>query len=163
MLRQVLNGEEDDDEDFLFVNMSSNRLRHAYQSHRVSMGEWRRDEEPVRRLFTKLSSILNSNEQFEMDDTFHLEVTHVPNPGRGSGKKGLKLGTKHIQQMLKSRKSVVVIDNDDDLCCARALVTTKAYRDQDPRYKDIRQGRRVQFKLARESHRLASVPEGLVD
>ena len=69
VLRQVLNGEEDD-EDFLFVNMSSNRLRHAYQSHRVSVGEWRRNEEPVKRLFTKLSRILNSNEQFEMDDSF---------------------------------------------------------------------------------------------
>ena len=47
-----------------------------------------------------------------------------------------------------------------DLCCARALVTTKAYRDQDPRYKDIRQGRPMQEKLARELHRLANVPEG---
>ena len=39
MLRQVLNGEKEDD-DFLFVTMSSNRLRDAYQSQRVSVGEW---------------------------------------------------------------------------------------------------------------------------
>ena len=43
VLRQVLNGEEEDD-DFLFVNMSSNRLSHAYQSQRVSVSEWRRNE-----------------------------------------------------------------------------------------------------------------------
>ena len=86
VLRQALNGEEDD-EDFLFVNMSSNRLHHAHQSHRVSVGEWHRNEEPVTWLFSKLSQILNSNEQFEMDDTFHLEVTHVRNPGRRSGKR----------------------------------------------------------------------------
>ena len=80
VLRQVLNGGEDDD-DFLFVNMSSNRLHHAYQSHRVTVGEWRRNEETVKRLFGMMSRILNSNQQFEMDDTFHLEVTHVRNPG----------------------------------------------------------------------------------
>ena len=159
VLRQVLSGEEDDD-DFLFVNMSSNRLHHAYQSHRVSVGEWRRNEETVQRLFAMMSRILNSNQQFEMDDSFHLEVTHVRNPGRGSGKKRLKLGTRHIEKMLKSKKSVVIIQNDDELCCARALVTVKSYRDKDPRYKDIRQGRTAQGTLAKELHRLAGVPEG---
>ena len=159
VLREVLNGEDDDD--FSFVNMSSNRLHHAYQSHRVSVGEWRRNEETVQRLFATMSRILNSNQQFEMDDSFHLEVTHVRNPGRGSGKKRLKLGTRHIEKMLKSKKSVVLINNDDDeLCCARALVTVKAYRDKDYRYKDIRQGRPVQGKLARELHHLAGVTEG---
>ena len=129
VLQRVLNGEEDDN-DFLFVNMSSHRLHHSYQSHRVSVGEWRRNEEPVQRMFGMMSHILNSNQQFEMDDSFHLEVTHVRNPGRGSGKNGskLKLGTRHIEKMLKSKKSVVIIHNDDELCCARALVTVKAYR-----------------------------------
>ena len=158
VLQQVLSREEDDD-DFLFVNMSSNRLHHAYQSHRVSVGEWR-NEETVQRLFAMMSRILNSNQQFEMDDSFHLEVTHVRNPGRGSGKKRLKLGTRHIEKMLKSKKSVVIIQNDDELCCARALVTVKAYRDKDPRYSDIRKGRPAQGQLARELHHLASVPEG---
>ena len=159
VLQQVLSGEEDDD-DFLFVNMSSNRLHHAYQSHRVSVGEWRRNEETVQRMFAMMSRILNSNQQFEMDDSFHLEVTHVRNPGRGSGKKRLKLGTRHIEKMLKSKKSVVIIQNDDELCCAQALVTVKAYRDKYPRYKDIRQGRLAQGRLAKELHRLAGVPEG---
>ena len=159
VLRQVLSGEEDDD-DFLFVNMSSNRLHHAYQSHRVSVGEWRRNEEMVQRMFAMMSCILNSNQKFEMDDSFHLEVTHVRNPGRGSGKKRLKLGTRHIEKMLKSKKSVVIIQNDDELCCARALVTVKAYRDKDPGYSDIRKGRPAQGQLARELHNSAGVPEG---
>ena len=159
VLRQVLSGEEHDD-DFLFVNMSSNRLHHAYQSHRVSVGEWRRNEEPVQRLFAMMSRILNSNQQFEMDDSFHLEVTHVRNPARGSGKKRLKLGTRQIEKMLKSKKSVVIINNDDELCCARALVMVKAYRDKDYRYKDIREGRPVQGTLARELHHFAGVTEG---
>ena len=162
VLRQVLNGEEHDD-DFLFVNMSSNRLHHAYQSHRVSVGEWHRNEETVQRLFAMMSRILNFNQQFEMDDSFHLEVTHVRNPGRGSGKKRLKLGTRHIEKMLKSKKSVVVINNDDELCCARALVTVKAYRDKDYRYSYVHKGRPVQGKMAKELHHLAGVTEGACD
>ena len=113
------------------------------------------------RLFERLSSILNSNEQFEMDDSFHFEVMHVRNPGRGSGR--LRLGTKHIQQMLKSKKSVIAISNDDELCCARALVTAKAYRDKDNCYNDIRKGRPVQGKLALELHALTGVSEGPFD
>ena len=93
VLQQVLNGEEDDG-DFLFVNMSSSRLHHTYQSHRVSVGEWRRNEGPVKGLFAMMSRILNSNQQFEMDDTFHLEVTHVRNRGRGSGEKRTETGNK---------------------------------------------------------------------
>ena len=63
--------------------------------------------------------------------------------------------------MLKSKKSVVIIHNDDDeLCCARALVTVKAYREKDARYSDIRKGRPVQGKLAKELHQSAGVPEG---
>lgn len=96
-----------------------------------------------------------------MNDSFHLEVPHVRNPGRGSGKKRLKLGTKHIQQTLKSKKSVVVINSDDKLCCARALVTTKAYWDKDQSYSDIRKGYPVQDKLAQELHRSAYIPGGL--
>ena len=80
VLQRVLNGEEDD-HDFFFVNMSSNRLHHAYQSHRVSVGEWRKNEEPVQRMFGMMSRILNSNQQFEIDDSFHVEVTRVRNPG----------------------------------------------------------------------------------
>ena len=73
-----------------------------------------------------------------MDDSFHFGVTHVRNPGRGSGRDGrLKLGTKHIKEKLKSKKSVIVINN----------------------YSDIR-GLPVQGTFLRELHELAGVPGG---
>ena len=89
---------------FSFVNRS-NRLQHAYQLHRVLVGEWRRNEETVKRLFAMMLRILNSNQQFEMDDSFHVEVRRVRNPGRGSGKKRLKLGTTHIAKDVEKRGS----------------------------------------------------------
>ena len=126
---QVLNGHEND-QDFLMINMSSNRLRHSYQSHRIRVGEWKNNEEPARQLLDMLSRILNSNEQFQVDDSFHIEVTHVQNPERGSGRKRYRLGTTHIDELLKRKKSVVLINNDkDELCCARALVTAQAYHE----------------------------------
>ena len=57
-------------------------------------------------------------------------------------------------------KSVAVIDNDNELCCTRALVTMKAYRDEEPHYSGLRKGRTVQGKLAKELHHLACVLEG---
>lgn len=120
---QVLAGEENDG-DYLLVNMSSNRLHHAYQSHCVTVGEWRQNEEPVRHLFLMMSRVLNSNEQFRMD------VMHIRNPGPGSGRKRVKLRTKHIDEMLRSKMSVMYINNEDDLCCARALVTIRSQEGQ---------------------------------
>ena len=160
---QILNGRENG-EDFLMINMSSNRLHHSYQSHRVRVREWNNQERPAERLLNKMKATINSNEQFELDDSFHLEVTHIRDPGRGSGRKRRRLKTLHIEQMLKTKRSVIYIDNEDDLCCARALVTIKAKRDNHPRYQTIRQGNRrgciLQEKLAKELHREARVPEG---
>ncbi|CAH3115968.1 unnamed protein product [Porites lobata] len=68
--------------------------------------------------------------------------------------------------MVKSKNSCVEITNKDDLCCARALVTARAYQHKDQsslqmsKYTTIRQGRDLQKTKARELHRLAKVPEG---
>ena len=73
---QVLNGHEKGN-DILRNNMASNRLHHSYQSHRMQVREWVNSEEPSHRLLDMMSKILNSNEQFQVDDSFQIEVTHV--------------------------------------------------------------------------------------
>ena len=150
------------DDDFLMVNMSSNRLRHAHQSHRVRVRDWRNNTKPAQVLLDQLSKILNSNEQFRLDDSFHIEVTHVRDPGRGSGKNRSKLGSQRIDEMLRRKKSVVTINNKDELCCARALVTAQAYHQYGAKhnlYLDIRKGRHEQEKRAKALHAEARVPE----
>ena len=50
------------------------------------------------------------------------------------------------------------IQNDDELCLARALVVARARLDQDPRYKPrVKHNRPVQTRLARELHDEADV------
>lgn len=155
---QVLESDENDN-NVLLINLSSNHLHHAHQSHRVTVGDWRRNTEPARLMLEMISKILNSNEQFRLDDTFHLEVTHIQDPGCGSGRKRLKLHMDSIDEMLRRKKSVIVIDNRDRLCCARALVTIKAKRDCNPKYDSVKRGD-LQRELAEELHREARVPEG---
>ena len=80
-------------------------------------------------MLEKMSQVLNSNEQFQMDDTFHIEITHVRNPGTGSGRNQNKPGLTPVDQLLRRKKNVIRINNYDDLCCARAIVTAKAHQD----------------------------------
>lgn len=57
---------------------------------------------------------------------------------------------------------MIKIDNSEELCCARAIVTMKEYVDGDPdeQYVDLPRGRPIQERLAKQFHREAGVPEG---
>lgn len=111
-------------------------------------------------MLEQLSNILNSNENFGIDDNFHIEVSHVRDSGVGSGSRGQRPGTLPIEQFLQSKKSVVRIQNKDELCCARALVVAKAYRDwgsRDHHYKYIIRGDDFQRNMAKAMYRQARV------
>ena len=123
--------------------------------------DWVDHTEPAQLLLEQLSRILNSNENFQIDDSFHIEVTHVKDSGVGS--RGQRPGIQPIEQMLKDKRAIVRILNKDELCCARALVVAKAYRDwgpRDPHYKNIKQDGPFQKEMAKALHRQARVPEG---
>ena len=161
--RQVLDQPGVHDNDHLMINMSSNRLQHANQSSRVRVRDWKEGKEPAQMMLQQMSNILNSNENFAIDDSFHIEVSHIRDSGVGSGCRGLRLGTQPIEQFLRNKKSVVRIENNDELCCARALVTAQAFRDwgsRDPHYKEMIRGKAFQRDMARQLHRRARVPEG---
>ena len=161
--RQVLDQPGVHENDHLMLNMSSNRLQHAYQSSRVRVRDWLQDTEPAQMMMQQMSNILNSNENFAIDDSFHIEVSHIRDSGVGSGSRGQRPGTRPIEQLLKNKSSVVRIENKDELCCARALVTAKAFRDwgsRDSRYRHIVMGGPLQETFARQLHRRARVPEG---
>ena len=110
-----------------------------------------------------MTALLNSNEDFAVDDTFVVDLTYV-RPPRGTGRR--KLGSDAFVNMVKSKHSCIEITNKDDLCCARALVTARAYQHKDQsalhlsEYTTLRHGGALQTTKARELHRLAKVPEG---
>ena len=112
-------------------------------------------------LFQRLAQALNSNEQFEMDDSFQLSITQVHHAPQGRGKpRRNKPGHAQLSTLTAQKRSVIRIQNDDDLCCARALVTAKARLDQHPKWHSVRKGCNLQKELALPLHEEARVPSG---
>ena len=71
--------------------------------------------------------------------------------GRGAGNKRIRKASRALDKLLDSKKSVVKIKNDDELCYARAIVTMKAYCDhgsRHPKYDSLRRGRPLQKRQA---------------
>ena len=153
---------------YVHFTMQSDHFSHAFQSTTFTVQEFRGDSERLRTYLQALAAKLNSNEDFEADDSFIMHTTIVCTPGRGGrGRhdRGHKLGRQSLEKMLRSKKSIIRIQNDDDLCCARTKVTMKALTDaqgdsRDPDYVNLRKGRPIQGRKACELHALAGVPEG---
>ena len=96
-----------------------------------------------------------------MDDSFQLSITQVHHAPQGTGRpRQNKPGHPTLQMLTKTSKSVIRIENKDELCCARALVVAKARVDQHPKYRSIRQGSQLQRTLALELQHEARVPLG---
>ena len=149
------------DQDRLYFTLSSNRLISNFQGWGLRAGEWREGGARLDALFNRLAQALNSNEQFEMDDSFHLSMTQVHHAARESGRRRhTKPGHQTLKKLTAKKLSVIRIQNDDELCCARALVTAKAKVDQHPKWDSIRQGRKLQRELALLLHDEAHAPPG---
>ena len=149
------------DQDRLYFTIASDRLHNNFQGWGLRAGEWRRDTERVEALFQRLAQALNSNEQFEMDDSFQVSITQVHHAPQGTGKpRRGKPGHPTMDLLRKNSKSIIRITNNDQLCCARALVTAKARVDQHPKLASIRQGRNIQKEMALLLHHEANVPFG---
>ena len=112
------------------------------------------------RVYSQLERVIQSNQEFRLNDTVTIDINHVKTPV-GSGRSKLKRTTYNIDDYLDQKNSVVRIKNNDDLCLARALVVGIAKVDKDPRYKQIkRSDRPVQREKAIALHRAANVPLG---
>ena len=149
------------DQDRLYFTIASDRLHNNFQGWGLRAGEWRRDTERVEALFQRLAQALNSNEQFEMDDSFQVSITQVHHAPQGTGRpRRGKPGHPTMDLLRKNSKSIIRIQNSDDLCCARALVVAKARVDQHPKWSSIRKGKSLQRTLAWDLQNEAKVPFG---
>ena len=113
----------------------------------------------VNDLLRRLEAILQSNTNVSLDGNATITVTRVVMDRGGSGRR-LDRGTMNLEKWLLRKKCVVMINNKDDLCCARAIVTARAKEDQHVQYDTIKRGRIEQTQLAISLHRQAGVPEG---
>ena len=118
---------------------------------------------PLEKLTTEkvlsyVEKVVQSNEEFRLNDTVTVDIIHVEMP-QGSGRSKVKRTTYDIREYLKKKKSVILINNKDDFCLARALVVSIAMIEKDPRYDQIRDSRCYhQLDRALDLHQAANVP-----
>ena len=109
------------------------------------------------RIFSQIERVIQSNRDFRLNDTVTVDIIRVEEP-QGSGRKRTTL---NIREYLKEKKSVITINNNDNLCLARALVVAVARIEKDPKYTQIRTSNsNIQLQRASALHRAANVPLG---
>lgn len=92
-----------------------------------------------------MSRMLNSSEKLEMNDSFQLSFTHVRKAPSGSGhKRKMKPGYTNPETFKRFKHSVITFKNEDELCCARAIVTAKAKLDDHPKWHGFQKGTKIQ-------------------
>ena len=138
---------------------------HCFQSTQFAAEEVANNTPRFNTYLHQLARQLNSNQSFSPGDDFAMELTtiHMPQAASGHGKKRDPMKSLARNTLKRSR---IVIKNKDDLCCARAIVTTEAWADEKAQttpevsYQTLRRGHKKQETLAKTLHRDANVDEG---
>ena len=106
-------------------------------------------------------------DSFNPDRGFQVDVVFVSMPGPGSGRhKQRNVGRLCLDRVNKKKRCIVTIRNRDTLCCARAIVTMRAYCHKDQGvdglrdWDNLKRGYPVQQRQARALHQQAGVAEG---
>ena len=116
------------------------------------------EELTTERVFSQIERVIQSNQEFRLNDTVTIDINHVKTPeGRGKYKRT----NFNIRDHLKKKQSIIPINNTDDFCLARALAVSIARIENDPKYHQIRQSdRHIQLDRALDLHVAANVPLG---
>ena len=114
------------------------------------------------RVFSQIERVIQSNRDFRLNDTVTVDIIHVEEPQGGTSNGKSKRTTLDIREYLKKKRSVITINNTDNLCLARALVVAVAKIENDPKYRSIISPKgHIQLQRALDLHRAAGVPLGL--
>ena len=148
-------------------SITANSFAHPYQSANFTVGEFLQRTVRIDELLAKLAGKLNSNESFNPREGFQIDVVIVAMPGTGRGR-GQKrtAGQRCMDRENQKKKCIIAIDNSDELCCARAIITMRAHChrqegvDGHRNWENTKRGLPIQQRLARELHEQAGVPEG---
>lgn len=143
----------------VYFHLSSERLRKSFDYHGFLAKKWLNGSGRVDAMLQQMAPTLNSNENFEMNDSFQISFTHVRSSPRGSGeKRKMKPGHSHPETFKRMKQTVVTIKNNDSLCCARVIVTAEVKVDGHLNWRSFKDGRKIQTHTAIELHAEANVP-----
>ena len=102
-----------------------------------------------------------SKSEYSLEYAFYLHPYSLVNTLEYAFFRAVKRSEINLKKHLAKKKSILRIQNSDDLCLARSLVVAKAKIDSDPQYKSIVDNRwAMQIRLAQELHQKASGPLG---
>ena len=145
---------------------SNGKVQSNYLSH-VKYGppvqEFLKQSDYVHAMFESLARKMNSAQNMNPAIGFKATLTFITYPEKGGkGPASKNPGRLPFKMMQKKKDCMIAIKNPDELCCARAIVTIKEYVDRDPhkQYRNLRDGRPIQTRLAKQLHQDAGVPEG---
>ena len=156
----------------LHVAIHANGFQHAFRSVNMTVADFLARGEYVNDLLHSLADKLNSNQEFNPDQGLQVDLVLVRVPRPGRGRKNRNVCERSLENDDKRKQSIITVKNSDDLCCARAIVTMRAWlhREDRPRFDsdvhpprdwlNCRDGRHRQTVLARELHQAAGVAEG---
>ena len=146
-------------------SLQANGFQHAFQSMNFTVQDFLDRTLRLDTFFTQLADKLNSNQSFEPGSGFEVSLSTIRMPTPGSKKKKYSVGRRCMEKDLQRKQSLIPINNDDELCCARAIVTMRAWCHRDEghmgpnNWDTLRRGLPRQAQQARELHTLAGVPE----
>ena len=143
---------------------STDQVRFVLQSNQlqfpISLPFCPLEELTTEKVFSQVEKVVQSNEEFRLNDTVHIDLIRVEMP-QGSGKSRVKRTTYDLREYLKKKQTVITINNKDDYCLARALVVSIARIEKDPQYKHMLNPKcTVQRERAFDLHEAANVPLG---
>ena len=134
-MHSLLDQEHIDDRDRVYFTLGSQGIDNAHQAYGTTAEEWGAEAPRVDTLLQNLSRMLNSNQQFGMDDSFQLAFVNVRGGRRGGGPKRRVLlpGYNPAKTLKGLKRAVIPIPRTkEELCCARAIVKAKASVDRHP-------------------------------
>jgi hypothetical protein len=120
----------------------------------------RADQLDADAMLSAFDRIFQSYDMTLFQDLFTLTTIKIRMPNGGRSKRRTVIGGT-LTEFLKSKKrSLIFINNQDDICMARAIVIAKAHADGDRALCDSLQvNRKLQQDMARRLHFNAGVPE----
>ena len=158
--------EKRNDNDFVSFSILAQGFNHAYQSVNFTVKEFLTRSVRLHELLEQLAGKLNSNESFQRNQSFEVNVVFVKKPQPGRGKKNRNPGQRCLDNENKRKRCIIPIRNNDELCCPRAIATmiARCRRDESNdalfNYRYMKEGKKIQEDAARELCQQAGVDPG---
>ena len=165
-----LDSNESSDPPIIFVNfaITAHGFTQAYQTTNFTVGEFLQRTARLDEMLATLAGKMNSNESFNPDRGFQVDVVFVSMPGPGScHRKKDNPGRQYLDRENKKKQCIIAIKNRDALMLYAVLAPlSRAYCHKDQgvdgfrQWENLKRGCPVQQRQAQELHREAGVAEG---